>query len=145
MFEHNEITDAFHNLSLFLFCFFVSGCPAADLKPVISTTESDSQGGDSTDKLPDKLKGQLVQYKDWYCPGSRSPSHEPASGSDGSEGSDEGEESPVKAVSKSQKQSSGSASPELPMKKLSKSRSPVDLGKRSGSTSKSTSRKKLSR
>uniref|UniRef100_A0A1A8LF76 Si:dkey-67c22.2 n=1 Tax=Nothobranchius pienaari TaxID=704102 RepID=A0A1A8LF76_9TELE len=119
-----------------------TACVAGDEKPAPPATDLSSQGGTSSEMLQD----QPVEAKNWYAPRSRSASQEPGSGSDGSDGSeDKEEESPVKPVFKSQKSSSGSASPELPKKKLSKSNSPADRRKRSRSTSKPPSRRKLSR
>ncbi|PWA31412.1 hypothetical protein CCH79_00002925 [Gambusia affinis] len=117
---------------------------SGDLIPLPSAADAAPQSESPSDKLQD----QPTQLANLPAPSSRSASQEPASGpggSDSSEGSDDDEESPVKTVPKSKKSSSGSASPEVPKKQLSKSRSPADRRKRSCSTSKPASKRKLSR
>lgn len=141
---------------------------AGSWKPVPSAAAPISQAGNFSDKLqeqpqtlsPNNEKEQSERASssnERDISRSRSGSREPGTGPDGSdcsEGSDEEEDStsPVKTLSKRQRSSSGSASPRMQKKQLSKSRSPTERRKPSRptssprrSTSKTTSRRKQSR
>lgn len=136
--------------------YYAGGWKAVSSEPAFS-----HQAGSSSEQLqeqvapPDKEQMEHTSSSNGRdVSRSRSASQEPnPEGSDCSDGSGEEEDSssPVKTISKCQRSSSGSASPEV-QKQLSKSQSPTDQGKLSRSTSsprrstsKSTSRRKQSR
>lgn len=133
---------------------------AGGWKAVSSAPASSPQAGSSSDQLQEQVAPNDKEQRELTSPSngqdvsrSRSVSQEPnPDGSDCSDGSDEEEDSssPVKTITKCQRSSSGSASPEV--KQLSKSRSPTDDRKLSRSTSsprrstsKSATRRKQSR
>lgn len=131
---------------------------------VPSAVASSPQAGSSSDTLQEppqtlaeEQRERVGSSNERDVSRSRSGSREPGTGPDGSdcsEGSDEEEDStsPVKTAPRRQRSSSGSASPRVQKKQLSKSRSPTIRRKLSRSTSsprrstsKSKSRRKQSR
>ncbi len=136
---------------------------AGGWKPVPSAAFSSCQAGSSSDKLQEHAQTLVEEPRERASSSnerevsrSRSGSRDAGTGPDGSdcsEGSDEEDSSsPVKTAPQRPRSSSGSASPRVQKKQLSKSRSPMIRRKLSRSTSsprrstsKSTSRRKQSR